>query len=195
MSSEQKELINVKEYRRLGDTGILHAINTVELIEGKIVDKSSPGYQKSLSLKAIVGLFTKQLADSCIVSIQEPLLLNSMSESSPDIKLLDYDNEFYANRNPKPKDVFLLIEICDSEIDREKKVKLPLYANVNIQELWIVNLLEERIEVYRSPSGKNYSQILLYKRGESIETLKFPGKSFAVDEILGPKDPLQEKSK
>lgn len=188
MSTKHKDLINVKEYRRLGDTGILHAINTVELIEGKIVDKSSPGYRKSIALKSTVRLFSQNLAKSCIISIQEPLLLSTMSEATPDIKLLQYDADFYSQRNPRPKDVILVVEICDSQIDREKKVKLPLYAKVQIEELWIINLIDDRIEVYRQPTGKNYSQILLYKRGEKIETLKFPQTTFLVDDLLGPQD-------
>jgi Uma2 family endonuclease len=182
--SGQSNTLTVKEYRRLGDTGILHAINTVELVQGSIVDKSSDGYRHTYSMKKLLGLFTKHCSQACIVSVQEPLLLNPITEVSPDIKLLRQREDFYSLKSPKGKDVLLLVEICEKDIDTDKKVKLPMYASLGIQEVWIVNLLDSRLEVFRVPQGSNYTQILLYKNEDTLRPLSFPNFEVKVSSII-----------
>ena len=74
-------------------------------------------------------------------------------------------------------------ECASLEFDRT--VKLPLYAEAGIRELWIVNLPDERLEVYRQPQqGGTYAQTSSLQSGEAIEPLAFPNLRLAVSEIL-----------
>ncbi|MCB1159121.1 MAG: Uma2 family endonuclease [Leptospiraceae bacterium] len=180
--------LSVKEYRRFGDTGILHAINEVELIDGKIVDKSKAGYEHHYVLKRLLSIFTKSLAGKSIISIKEPILLNSVSESCPDIKILRQKQDFYTTRGPKGKDVLLLIEIIDENVNQNKKIKLPLYAAIEVQEVWFISLTDERVEVYRSPKGQNYTQLLLYNRGDVLNPSHFPELDVDINAILPEKE-------
>jgi len=52
-------------------------------------------------------------------------------------------------------------------------------------EVWLVNLPEEYIEVYRHPAGDRYLEIQRWQRGQDISILAFPDVSFAVNDILG----------
>ena len=58
----------------------------------------------------------------------------------------------YAD-HPRPADVFLLVEVADSTLTKDRTMKLPLYAAHDIPELWIVNLVDQQIEVYTEASG------------------------------------------
>ena len=49
-------------------------------------------------------------------------------------------------------EVVLLIEVADSSLERDLMEKLPRYARAGIPEVWIVNLNDETIEVYRQPN-------------------------------------------
>jgi Uma2 family endonuclease len=61
----------------------------------------------------------------------------------------------YAD-HPRPADVYLLVEVSDSTLSKDRTIKLPLYAAHGIPELWIVNLLDKQIEVYTEPHGNDY---------------------------------------
>lgn len=57
--------------------------------------------------------------------------------------------------------------------DRERK--LPLYAAAGVPEVWLVNLEEDRLEVYREPAGRHYRLRLLLTPGERVAPLALPG--------------------
>ena len=58
--------------------------------------------------------------------------------------------------HPRPADVYLLVEVSDSTLIKDRTIKLPLYAAHGIPELWIVNLVDQQIEVYTEPHGEEY---------------------------------------
>jgi Uma2 family endonuclease len=47
--------------------------------------------------------------------------------------------------------VLLLVEIADSTVRFDRQVKAPLYARHGIPELWVVDLVADRLHVYREP--------------------------------------------
>ena len=62
---------------------------------------------------------------------------------------------------------------------------MPLYAKSGVSELWIENLREDVILVYRNPTPKTYSASFMLRRGESISLAAFPQIVFKVEELLG----------
>ncbi|MDZ4679308.1 MAG: Uma2 family endonuclease [Saprospiraceae bacterium] len=58
--------------------------------------------------------------------------------------------------HPAPEDVFLLIEVSDTTLRYDQKVKLKLYAHAGIPEVWILNLQGRCVEVYRKPESGSY---------------------------------------
>ncbi|HMC11079.1 MAG TPA: Uma2 family endonuclease, partial [Pirellulaceae bacterium] len=74
---------------------------------------------------------------------------------------------------------------ADSSLEFDRTVKLPLYAEAGIRELWIVNLLDEQLEVYRQPLlDGSFASADVLKRGAVIQPLDFPGLSLRVEEFL-----------
>ena len=93
--------------------------------------------------------------------------------------------DFYETQQPQPENIFLLIEVSDTTIKYDREVKVPLYAENNIVEVWLVNLNEKCLEVYRQPKGNGYENVQTFKSGETLTIQAFPNVSFNVDEILG----------
>ncbi len=62
---------------------------------------------------------------------------------------------------------------------------MPLYAKSGVAEVWIENLQEDVILVYRRPGPETYSTSLALHRGESISLATFPDVLFKVEELLG----------
>ncbi|WP_363269469.1 Uma2 family endonuclease [Okeania sp. SIO2B3] len=126
-----------------------------------------------------------RLAQTVTVGIQDPVRLNNTSEPQPDISLLQRRPDFYRTQQPQPENVFLLIEASDTTIKYDREVKVPLYAENNIVEVWLVNLTEECLEVYRQPTGNSYEIVQTFQRGETVTIQALPDATFTVDEILG----------
>jgi Uma2 family endonuclease len=63
--------------------------------------------------------------------------------------------------------------------------KLVEYAEAGICEYWIVNLVNQQVEVFRQPSIEGiYGDSVAYRPGHSIEPLNAPGKFVAVSDLL-----------
>ena len=79
--------------------------------------------------------------------------------------------DFYAQQHPEPEDILLLIEVSDSTLALDRKVKLPLYAKAGVVETWLVNLMNKQVEVYINPVDGKYQQKQIFKREEQLLSL------------------------
>ena len=164
----QRHRYSVAEYYRMAETGILKPDERVELIEGEIIDMAPIGTDHSSVVKRLNAIFTRKIGTKAIVSVQDPIRLTQNSEPQPDIALLRYREDFYRHAYPGPEDILLLIEVADSSLRFDQDIKLPLYARHGIPEVWIVDLDQQRLEVYRRPVEGKYLDKLCPERGEII---------------------------
>ncbi|MGB3849066.1 MAG: Uma2 family endonuclease [Tunicatimonas sp.] len=163
-----RHTFTVDEYHRMAETGILTEDDRVELINGEIIAMSPINSPHGGSVKRINNYFSNLLGNQVIVSVQDPLVIGDASEPEPDVMLLKPRDDFYASAHPQPKDVYLLIEVADSSLHIDRKVKLPVYALAGVSEVWIVNLMDKQIEVFHSPSTGRYQGTKTIKSGHEI---------------------------
>ncbi|GGA27709.1 Uma2 family endonuclease [Okeania sp. KiyG1] len=180
-----RRLFTVDQYYQMLEAGILTENERVELIRGEIVKMSPIGIHHSACVKRLNKLFILRLAETVTVGIQDPVKLNDNSEPEPDISLLQQRPDFYRTQHPQPEDVFLLIEVSDTTVKYDQEVKIPLYAENNIAEVWLVNLPQKCLEVYRQPTANGYQTVQTFKSGETVTIQALPNFTFTVDEILG----------
>ncbi|MCP4400542.1 MAG: Uma2 family endonuclease [bacterium] len=176
---------SVEEYGLLSDAGILHEDDRLELIEGRIIDMAPIGSAHAGSVNRLLGIFVNLFQDRAIVSVQNPVQLDAYSEPQPDLMLLRPRDDFYAERHPEPEDVLLLLEVADTSLDYDRNVKIPLYAGHAIQEVWLLNLRDQTIEVYRAPSSAGYENILTLRGQQHVNPQTFPEVMLHVAQILG----------
>jgi len=69
--------------------------------------------------------------------------------------------------------VLLAIEVADTSLRLDRRVKIPLYARAGIGEVWLVDLTTSRIEVYREPSGDAYRDVQIVPRDSRSRPLRF----------------------
>jgi Uma2 family endonuclease len=181
--------LSVDDYHRMGEAGIFHEDDRVELLDGDLYQMTPIGDDHIGSVNAVNYLFVRQLGDRAIVSPQNPIRLTDYSEPQPDIALLRPRSDFYGRAKAVPDDVLLLIEIARTSLDYDRLTKLPRYAAAGIVELWIVNLVDDRVEVYRGPGQDGYATCTIHYRGDVIMPASFPDVTIRVDTILGPERP------
>ncbi|MDJ0527330.1 MAG: Uma2 family endonuclease [Microcystis sp. M53600_WE12] len=175
----------VEEYEKMTTQGIIKPDEKVELIRGEIIKMSPMGTRHAASIYRLTQLFYRKFGGLILLGVQNPIRLNNNSQPEPDLSLLIPRSDFYVAAHPCPQDIYLIIEVSDSTLDYDRYTKIPLYAEANIQEVWIVNLKEESVEVYRYPLQGSYQAIQKYYRCESIFIESFPDIEFTIAEILG----------
>ncbi len=184
-SQIRKHLTTLSEWRKMGEAGVFPADSRLELINGEVLEMSPIGSQHASHLKRLFHYFAKKIDfNDALLSIQDPLQLNNLSEPEPDLMLLQPDPGFYQSQHPKANNVLLLVEIADTSLFLDQNLKLQLYAQHNIPEYWIMNLLDNTLEVYRQPQGKSYEFKNTLRAGDTIKLLKLPEISAVIDDLL-----------
>ena len=180
-----KKLFTVDEYHRMGEAGILGPEDRVELIEGEILQMSPIGNRHAACVNRATKLLVSALQDRGLVSVQNPVRLDRYSEPQPDVLVLKPRDDFYASTGHTAADVLLMIEVSDMTFRYDTKTKVPLYAAAGVREVWIEDLKNDVILVYREPSGNSYQTTFQRRHGETIASLAFPDLAFAVNDLLG----------
>jgi Uma2 family endonuclease len=184
MIAPTKHRFTVAEYYRMAETGVLRPDARVELLNGDIIDMSPIGPFHGGVTNYLIETFSAVVRGRWKLSVQNPIRLNDHSEPQPDIALLRPAADFYRRRHPGPDDVFLLIEVADSSLDQDREQKLPAYGRAGIPEVWIVNLNELTVEVYREPHFEGYASKTVLRAGEQASTAAFPDVSVDVGDLL-----------
>ena len=176
----------VEEYHRMGEAGILPEDNRLELIHGDIVVREPIGAYHAGTVVRLNRLFTTRLGDRAIVSIQNPVqFAQEDTELQPDVTLLRPRDDFYTSRHPEAPDVLLLIEVADTTLRLDRRVKIPLYARVGVQEVWLLDLTTQRLEVCREPLGDRYGSVRILGRGQRVSPDAFPDVFVNVADLVG----------
>lgn len=177
--------LSVDDYHKLGEAGILSEDSRIELIEGDLIEMAPIGGPHMRCLNRLTRLLVTAVGDLAVVSVQNPVMLPPRSEPQPDIALLRPGIDSAEARVPFAADVLLIVEVADSTLSYDSRIKLPLYAQAGIVETWIVDVHGQRIESFHAPSASAYSRSATYARGASISPLELPAVSIRVDDLFG----------
>jgi Uma2 family endonuclease len=117
------------------------------------------------------------------VRIQQPLRIATLeSEPLPDVVWVAQGQ--YRKRHPAPEDVLLIIEVADSSLAYDRGEKAELYAAAGIADYWVVNIVDELVEVMREPVGGKFSSVETYGAGASVTPLRYPEITLSVDMLF-----------
>lgn len=170
-------------------SGILAEDEHVELIEGQLIKMSPPGILHAACVDRLNKLFSRQVADDIIISVQNPLTINEILQPEPDVMLLAPRADFYTKARPTAPDVLLLVEVSDSSLAYDQEIKLPLYARAGVREVWLVNLSEQSIDCYSHPTAQGYRLCERFFAGDTIQPDVMPHVTVDVAFALNPLAP------
>jgi Uma2 family endonuclease len=181
-----KRLVSIDEYRRMAETGIFSEGERLELIRGEIVEMTPIGNPHATCVRRLNHQLTLRFGSRALVDVQNPVALpHEQSAPQPDVVVLRPRDDFYKARMPEPGDVLLIVEVADSSVAYDRKVKIALYVEAGIPESWLADLGADAIFAYRKPSPAGYQEVREYRRGEWISPAAFPDERFLVDDLLG----------
>lgn len=175
----------VDEYYRMADTGILTEDDRVELLDGEIVKLSPIGPRHAATVTDLQYALHRVTGSRAVVRVQNPVRLDQYNEPEPDIVLVRPRPGGYRIRHPGPGEAILVIEVADTSTEYDHTVKLPLYADAGIPEVWLVDLANEQIEIYRDPLERSYPRPRIVTREETLTIAALPDIAITAAEVLG----------
>jgi hypothetical protein len=181
----RERLFTADEYQRLGEAGILPPDARVELLDGVIVEMTPIGSSHAACVDRLNVRLQRSCGERAIVRVQGPIRLNAYSEPQPDLSLLKPRADFYGSAHPGPNDVLLVIEVADASLRFDRDVKMPLYARAGVAEYWLIDVVNDTVEVFGQPSPGGYLASEVASRGDRLPTRALSGIDLMVTDILG----------
>ena len=174
----------VEMYYKLGELGVFHEDDRVELINGQIVPLSPIGEAHAACVRRLIGLLSRRIGAHAIVDAQNPVVLGESDSPQPDITVLKPRADGYQ-RHPRSADLLLVVEVADTSLAYDREVKVPRYAQAGVSEVWVVDVNAETISVFRNPDSDGYGNVLTLKRGGTVRPVNLANVEITADEILG----------
>jgi Uma2 family endonuclease len=167
----------VTEYHRLIELGFFAEGDRVQLIRGELVQMAAKGTLHSVGNTKLIRELDRLVVNRAVVRGQEPIVLSADSEPEPDAAIAQGQPDDYLSHHPYPQDILLVVEVSDSTLEYDRTVKLSLYAENQIQDYWMMNLVANQLERYSQPYQDTQGKFGYRIRQVSLpnETVTLPG--------------------
>jgi Uma2 family endonuclease len=144
--------LSLSQYHEMIRTDILGEDDPVELLEGVLTYKMPKNNRHCVVTHRLVRALEGLIGNRFLIRPQEPITLSD-SEPEPDVAVVRGNPPETAGRHPVASEVAIVVEVADASLARDRLIKKRLYAREGIPIYWIVNLSDQRIEVFSEPSG------------------------------------------
>lgn len=179
-------------YDRMIEAGIFTTRDRIELLEGRLYEMSPMGNPHRAVLNHIAAWIHRSVPEGWHINSQTPIALDDFSEPEPDFAIVRGTTKDYLDHQPAPADIGLIVEVSDTSLAYDRKRKLPVYAETGIPEYWIINLMDNVIEIRTDPCPREGEKRGFYSttrefRGDHVVTLRLDGEivtEIRVDELL-----------
>jgi Uma2 family endonuclease len=160
------------EYDQLVELGVFED-EKIELLRGMLVTMSPEGWQHTEVGHWLFRRLVRALGDEFEVRLAAPFAASDDSEPEPDL---------FVGRTPQdkrrahPGHALLLVEVSDSSIRKDRKIKKELYAEVGVPEYWIIDITNgvPVVEVYTEPSSNGYGKLVTLRDGDILRPVSIP---------------------
>jgi Uma2 family endonuclease len=183
--------LTVEQFEKMIDAGVFPDRPRVELLGGVLFRKMTKNDPHNYAVGFLGSALNRLLEPAWLAQEEKPVILGKFWRPEPDIAVVRGPRDRYRKRAPHVEDLGLLIEVCDATYSKDRGMKWRGYAAAGVETYWIVNLPQERIEIYAEPSGKGkaavFQEIKFY--GADVEApLVLDGQErgrIAVKDIVG----------
>jgi Uma2 family endonuclease len=161
------------EYDRLIETGFFHEDDNVELIGGQLMVAEPQGSRHAATISLVADALRGAFGSGWYVMVQLPIALDEESEPEPDVAVVRGTAREHAETHPARP--VLVVEVAQSSVALDRHHKANLYARAGVPEYWIVDIVDDVLEVYRRPVpsadavfGSSYADVQRFPRGATV---------------------------
>lgn len=173
----------VDEYHRMAGSGVFAPDERVELVGGVIYRMSPEGKRHVAAIELASDRFRELLKGNYRARNQHPLALSVEAEPEPDIAIVENaDPRAYLDSHPRT--AVLVVEVAESSLQYDLTVKAEQYARAGIPEYWVVNLIDDVVEVFRAPSSAGYAERTSVRPGQSLRPARLPDVEIQAGDLI-----------
>ncbi|QDU63932.1 hypothetical protein Pan216_48130 [Planctomycetes bacterium Pan216] len=175
------------EYQQMAELGLFEN-QRVQLIDGEILKMSPHGKRHAEAITSVtfvlVNIFQKGQ-----VRIQLPLTFADDCSPEPDAAIVDLREQQRSAEHPTT--ALLVVEVSDKTLAYDRREKASLYARAGIPDYWVLNLLDNKLEIHREPVadadhpfGHRYAKTTILEKKDEVAPLAAPEIPLAVADLL-----------
>lgn len=177
-----------EQFHDASDAGVFEGRNVI-LVDGELLEMPAPNPPHNTALTIADYLFKAMFQTGFIVRVQMGMELGLTTDPVPDLVVVAGNVRTFATAQPKTAE--LVVEVSESTLAYDVGDKANLYAAGGIKDYWVIDLVHDRLVVFRDPRpdttephGALYFQQIFRARGDSIAPLAAPTTPVKVDDLL-----------
>jgi Uma2 family endonuclease len=159
------------------------------MIDGLLVVREPQGSLHASTVAQVARVLERAFGGGWHVRQHAPLALDDASEPEPDVAVVAGAPAAY--RAAHPGTAALVVEVADSSLRLDRRLKAALYARNRLPEYWLVNLADATLEVARdprptpeAPESWRYAVVEVLRASARVSPLGAPGSVVAVSDLL-----------
>ncbi|QDU63933.1 hypothetical protein Pan216_48140 [Planctomycetes bacterium Pan216] len=176
-----------EEYHQMADLGLFEN-QRVQLIDGVILRMSPHGARHAAAIRLAVYTLEEVFGRGSVTT-QLPIALAEDCEPEPDVAVIPGTIREYTSKLPTT--AHFVLEASASTLAYDRREKAGLYARAGIPDYWVLNLLDNKLEIHREPIadadhpfGHRYAKTTILEKKDLVAPLAAPETPIAVKDLL-----------
>lgn len=189
IAPERVRPLKRREYEELIDLGAFED-ERVELLRGVLVEMSPQGMPHARISAWFAQRLIRALSERYEVRSHSPFAASDDSMPEPDVSVSPHREDGYH-----PTKAHLLIEVADSSLTKDRKIKTEIYAEAGVPEYWIVDVKRQCVDVLTRPTASGYQRKVTKQAGDVLRPVKLRAVTLEVAKIpwLPAEDEMPER--
>jgi Uma2 family endonuclease len=168
------------ELHQMVRAGIVQENDRLELIDGEVLAMSPKGTRHETVKNELTLHWARRLPSEVKFAEEPPLHVSPHNELYPDIILFPAIQRI---GDVTPDSVLLLVEISDSTLSYDLKIKAPLYAGAGVRDYWVIDAATFATTVHRNPNGGTYRDVTRSGASAILQPLLVPSLALRLDDL------------
>lgn len=177
--------LTIDDWNTLEEAGHLDPLKKYELIDGGLFEVPEDGFRTiRWNVEIAEWLFSKLLGKGFQIIPDKTLKFDRENAPSPDFYVFPRGVEV---KDFEPDDALLVIEVTDTTIPMDTKVKRDLYARFGVRDYWVVLCEAQEVWVYRlnPDEAGSYLEPVKHAFEDVAEALLIEGLKLCLAELPG----------
>ena len=161
------------------------------LIDGEILEVPMANPHHATSLGLANECIRRAFPPAFHVRNQCALPLNLDTDPEPDLAVVPGSLRDYAKVHPTPAQVLLVVEVSDTTLAFDLRIRSDLYAAARIPEYWVIDVNASQLHVFRepianeaSPRGFRYASVRVLEPTDLVGPLAAPDSAIFVGDLM-----------
>lgn len=160
--------------------GLMAENARVELIDGDLIEMASEGGAHLDYKIALNRWFVRALPDAYVLAPYATLRLSDHDAPEPDLYIFP---AALRGGEARGADVLLVVELSDTTLAYDLRLKAALYAKWGVREYWVIDIVGRRIHVHRRPGLAGYGEVAVFGYADAVTPEALPELMLRLDDL------------